>query len=149
MDLRPLTKATVMSKAHPEFGKLFESQLAILVNELFHPNITFPIIDSWVDFIKEDVSWDRSLSRARSGTSFFPFGPHFIANWFHNNATGDTISVPLTISYLNAIDFVFRADSKKLTLDLAINGPTHHSSLYAIKNWIKEKVDNVLPFLPK
>ncbi|KAI9301696.1 coth protein-domain-containing protein [Cunninghamella echinulata] len=149
MDLRPLTKATVMSKTRPEFGKLFESQLTILVKELFHPNITFPIIDSWVNFIQEDVVWDRSLSRARKGSSFIPFGPHNIENWFHNNATGDTVSKPLTISYLTALDFVIRVNSKKLTFDRAINGPTHHSSLYGLKNWIKEKVDNVLPFLPK
>jgi hypothetical protein len=143
MDLRPLTKATVMS---PLFRRTFESQLGILVHDLFHPNVSFPVIDSLIAFLDQDIAWDKQQKHARKGLDFIPIGPHNIANWFHNNSTGDTVSLPLTTDYLVAMDFIIRVN-KDISLKRAIEGPTRHSSLYALKVWIKEKVANVSPYL--
>lgn len=130
----------------PHFRHIFEHQLRILVDQLFQPSKVNPVIDSLVAFLADDVQWDRSLPRERKGRSFLPFGPHNFANWFHNNSTGDTVSLPLTISVINSVDFLVRVNAD-ISFQHAIDGPTHHSSLYALKNWFKEKTDKVRPFI--
>ncbi|KAI8329992.1 coth protein-domain-containing protein [Chlamydoabsidia padenii] len=142
-DIRPLTKATFINGP---FRSVFESQLGIVVRRLFHPDISFPVIDSLIQLLEQDIAWDKSLAHARKGANFFPFGPHLIANWFHNNSTGETVSLPLTTDFLVAADFVIRINVD-MPLQRALDGPTRHSSLYALKVWIKEKTANVMPFI--
>ncbi|CAO3597070.1 unnamed protein product [Absidia cylindrospora] len=144
MNKRPLTKATLMTV--PYFRQVFESQLRTIVHQLFQPSVVNPIIDSHINFIKDDVAWDRSLPRERKGASFFPFGKHNIENWFHNNATGDTVSLPMSFSVINSADYLIRTNAD-ISFQRAIEGPTHHSSLYALKNWFKEKTNKVLPYI--
>ncbi|KAI8099678.1 coth protein-domain-containing protein [Halteromyces radiatus] len=143
IDLRPLTKASL---AVPQLRQVFESQLAIVVQQVFHPNISFPVIDSLVAFLQEDIQWDQSLPRMRQGINFVPFGPHNIDNWFHNNSTGNTVSLPLTIDFIVAADYLIRVN-EDIPFQRAIEGPIHHSSLYPLKLWFSKKTNNVLSFI--
>ncbi|KAL0092379.1 secreted coth spore-coat protein domain-containing protein [Phycomyces blakesleeanus] len=139
ISIRPLMKAVLNV---PSYRTQFENHILTFIDSVYKPSIANQVIDSHVEFLKEDVSWDSSLPRMRKGLNFIPVGPHTLENVIHNNATGGDTSIPLAISYLNAIEFIARLNSK-VSLERAVNGKTRHSSLYALKKWFQVKTDNV------
>ncbi|KAI8890806.1 coth-domain-containing protein [Backusella circina FSU 941] len=128
----------------PKFRKFFEERLALLLEKIFNPDISTPIIDSIADFIRDDVEWDRKLPRARSGLSFVPINsPQAVFDLFNKNQ-GDTkeAGVPMYMSILNAMEYVARVNTY-IPFDRAVDGPTGHTSLYGLKEWIRVKIDNI------
>ncbi|ORY97885.1 coth protein-domain-containing protein [Syncephalastrum racemosum] len=141
---RPLTKALQQNAA---IRQRTNDLMRTLHDNLYSPSVSFPVIDSHVAFIKEDVAWFNSLKPMRSGVSFIPgIGPNPIGNLAHNNVSGDSISTPLSLDLITAADYMIRIQ-KKISLEKAVEGPTHHRSLWAIKQWFKEKSDNVQKYM--
>ncbi|KAI8981471.1 coth protein-domain-containing protein [Pilobolus umbonatus] len=133
--LRPLMVALLNV---PQYRSLFEANLQKIMNTFYELGKAYPVIDSIVELIREDVEWDRALPRARSGINFIPTNIQTILN---NNATGDSVSLPIAANLFSALDFVIRVNDD-INLTRAINGRTLHISLYAIKDWFRDKLDN-------
>ncbi|KAI8086154.1 coth protein-domain-containing protein [Halteromyces radiatus] len=134
---RPLTKAIFRI---PTFQQWFEDQVKYINNQLFTPQVSFPVIDNWVTFLKQDVLWDQSLPRVRTGKNFNNLMGGSSDDG--NDKDSDKMSMPLNFDAGTALDFIHRINSN-ITIDNAINGPTNYKSLLAIKDFIKQKVDNV------
>lgn len=141
---RPLTKALQLN---PAIRQRTDELIRTLHDNLYTPKVSFPVIDSHVEFIKEDVAWFNSLKPMRSGINFIPgVGPKPITNVVHNNVSGDSISTPLSLDLITAADYMVRIQTK-ISLEKAVEGPTHHLSLWAIKKWFQEKSDNVQAYI--
>ncbi|KAI8085487.1 coth protein-domain-containing protein [Thamnidium elegans] len=131
--LRPLMVALMNI---PSYRSLFEKNLDSIITNLYHPSKSFPVIDSVTNLIQEDVTWDKSLPRVRKGLEFLSL------DTILNAGIGGNAGTPLCISYLNAVQFIVRVNAN-VSHKKAIEGKTGHSSLYAIKPWIKEKLENI------
>ncbi|KAI9266333.1 coth protein-domain-containing protein [Helicostylum pulchrum] len=131
--LRPLMVALMKV---PSYRSLFEKNLDSLITNLYDPSKSFPVIDSVTSLIEEDVAWDKSLPRVRKGLEFLSL------DTFLNAGIGGNAGKPLCISYLNAVEFIVRVNAN-VSHKKAVEGKTGHSSLYAIKPWIKEKLENI------
>lgn len=140
--MQPLTKAVLNI---PTYQTLFESQLHYITNHLLLPDISFPVIDSLVVFLKPDIMWDKSLPRLRNWKSFsdvFDMDVHIgddgklCGNDYDKLMKSDAVSMPLGFDLATGIDFVFRMDAN-VTIDEAITGPTNHTSLLAVKEFIQ------------
>jgi hypothetical protein len=127
VQLRPLIIALLNV---PSYRALFEKHLQSIVTTLYDTSKSFPVIDSVVNLIQEDVAWDKSLPHIRKGLEY------------------------LTIDSLFSL---IGGGSEDNIGTKAVNGNTNHASLYGIKEWIKLKLDNyakkttyrpLLPFLP-
>ncbi|CAO3618511.1 unnamed protein product [Cunninghamella echinulata] len=157
---QPLTRATLMV---PTYQKSFELQLRLITEKLLHPSVSFPILDDWKEFIKQDADWDQSLPRLRTGHSSSGFAS-MIHSGSDNNSTktdgdkdnnknGDDkkhekdapMTTPIDFEMKAAVDFFFRLNTP-IPIDKAIDGPLTKSSLWSMKEFIQKKVDNVLNF---
>ncbi|KAI9471011.1 MAG: coth protein-domain-containing protein [Benjaminiella poitrasii] len=136
---RPLIKALLRV---PEYRALFEKHLQTLVNKLYNPTYSDPVIDSIVNFIEEDVAWDKTLPHIRSGLEFLPISLENIINHNYNNQTNQNIGTPSSLSLTTAAEFVIRVNSE-VPFRKAVNGDTGHASLYGVKEWIRVKLANI------
>ncbi|KAI9358761.1 coth protein-domain-containing protein [Pilaira anomala] len=134
VQIRPLMKALL---AVPSYRSLFEKHLDSLVKTLYEPSKSFPVIDSVANMIREDVAWDKTLPRARKGVEFLT--PETIFGGIGGNGNAGT---PECFSLSTALDYLVRVNSD-VSFEKAIEGKTRHSSLYALKPWIKEKLENI------
>ncbi|KAI8382345.1 coth protein-domain-containing protein [Blakeslea trispora] len=135
---RPLIVALLKVR---EYRALFEKHLDSIMNELYNPSVAFPVIDSVVDLIGDDVAWDKSLPHVGKGPEYI--GPVLsnIINHNSNNQSNNNIGLPSSFSITTAADYVIRLNSK-ISFDKAVEGPTGHASLYGVKEWIKTKSEN-------
>ncbi|KAI7868043.1 coth protein-domain-containing protein [Mucor mucedo] len=131
--LRPLMVALLNI---PSYRELYEKNLNHIITSLYNPSKSFPVIDSVYSLLEDDVAWDKSLDHVRKGPEYLT-----LENLF-KDSLGDDAGRPLCISYLNAIEFLIRINSK-ISFFKAVEGKTGHSSLYSIKGWINEKLENV------
>ncbi|KAI7902395.1 coth protein-domain-containing protein [Cokeromyces recurvatus] len=136
---RPLIKALLKV---PEYRALFEDHLQTLIDKLYNPTYSNPVIDSIVNFIQDDVAWDKSLRHIRSGREFLPNFIENIINHNFNNQTNQNQGTPSSLSLTTAAEFLIRLNSK-ISHSKAINGKTRHKSLYAVKEWIRVKLANI------
>jgi hypothetical protein len=136
---RPLTKALLRI---PLFRTYFETAIEKILHSIFDPRISFPVIDSLVDLVKEDVMWDRTIPRINANTDFKnkPVG---------NPEEGEIVptinsSLPLSKnSQRPLLDEIFNPDRQILEYQLLIDGPTPFGSLMGVKEFIQSKYDNV------
>ncbi|ORY98113.1 coth protein-domain-containing protein [Syncephalastrum racemosum] len=146
MQVRPLAKLMV---SVPALDARFRSVLHSIATRIYDPKVSFPVIDSLVEFIRADVAWDTSLPRMRSGLNHIPLigGPNLVQNLLNHDALG-TLSAqqPLSFDAVRAVDFFARVNSH-VDFDMAVQGPTGHSSLYGVKEWIEAKSNNVHSYL--
>lgn len=143
MQLRPFTKLVVTA---PALRARFRDIIQTINSAIYAPKVAFPVIDSLVDLIEEDVAWDKSLPRVRSGINLIPYlgAPNLIGNLRNHNATDDSMSLPLSFDLVRAVDYFERINLPHgVDFRTAVEGPTHHSSLYGVKEWIQAKSDNV------
>ncbi|KAI9302547.1 coth protein-domain-containing protein [Cunninghamella echinulata] len=149
---QPLTRATLMV---PTYQKSFELQLRLIAEKLLHPSVSFPILDDWKEFLKQDADWDQSLPRLRTGHSGSGF-TSIIHPGSENNSTktdsdgkkhekDSPMSTPIDFEMRSAMDFFFRLNTP-IPIEKAIDGPLTKSSLWSMKEFIQRKVDNVLNF---
>ncbi|CAO3699519.1 unnamed protein product [Rhizopus stolonifer] len=123
--------------AIPEYRTMIESQISIMVTKLLDPVISFPVVDSTANLIREDVAWDQTLPRVRKGPSYISGGLRsFLEGKLDSNAI-----LPYSTNILSAIDFIFRIN-KYIDFELAIEGNTGHRSVLGIKEFIRRKVAN-------
>lgn len=133
VQLRPLMVALLNV---PSYRTLYEKNLDSIINNLYNPSKSFPVIDSVYNLIGDDVAWDKTLDHVRKGPEYLT-----LDNLFKDNL-GDNAGRPLSMSYLNAVEFLIRINSKT-SFSNAVQGKTGHSSLYSIKGWINQKLENV------
>lgn len=142
MQVRPLAKLAVNV---PALNARFSGVIHSIATRIYDPSVSFPVIDSLVEFIREDVAWDRALPRVRSGLNHIPFlgAPNLVQNLLNHDALDDpSPQPPLSFDAVRAVDFFARVNSQ-VDFDTAVQGPTGHSSLYGVKEWIQAKSDNV------
>lgn len=120
----------------PSYRVLFEKNLNLIINNLYTPSKSFPVIDSVYNLLEDDVAWDKSLEHVRGGAEYLT-----LENLF-KNSLGNNAGKPLCISYLNSLEFLIRINSK-ISFSKAVEGDTGHSSLYSVKGWINQKLENV------
>lgn len=138
VDSRPLMVAILNV---PEYRALFEKHLESIVNLLYNPVKSYPVIDSVVNLIQDDVAWDKTLPHVRKGSEFFINPLSNLINGNSNNGTNQNQNVPSSFSLTTAAELLIRTNSE-VSFSKAINGKTGHKSLYGVKEWIKTKFDN-------
>jgi hypothetical protein len=128
----------------PKFREFFEGRLVLLIKKIFNPEISTPVIDSIADLIREDVEWDSKLKKARSGLSFVPINsPQAVMDLFSKNHGNEKESgLPMYLSILNSLEYIGRVNTH-VKFQHAIDGPTGHTSLYGLKEWIRVKLDHI------
>ncbi|KAI9283328.1 coth protein-domain-containing protein [Sporodiniella umbellata] len=139
LDKLPLTTALLIV---PEYRLLFERQVSLIASQLLSPTYSFPVIDSVVELIREDVVWDQTLPRVRTGPSYISGG---LEGFIEGKIDANGI-LPYAFDLPLAIDFVIRVN-KNIDLDKAIEGPTGHPSVLGIKEFIQRKLSNYLASL--
>jgi hypothetical protein len=125
----------------PEYRALFEKHLESIVNVLYNPAKSTPVIDSVVSLIKDDVAWDQTLPHVRKGLEYLIDPLANLINGNRNNLTNQNQGTPSSLSLTTAAEFLIRLNSD-VSFSKAINGNTGHKSLYGIKEWIKTKLNN-------
>ncbi|KAI8991448.1 coth protein-domain-containing protein [Mycotypha africana] len=138
----------------PYYRALFERRLSDLITNIYNTDKSYPVIDSVVSLIQDDVAWDKTLPHVISG---YEFVTPTVNNVLHGDFfKKSNIGTPTSLSILTAVDFIIRLNSD-IPFKNAINGNTGHSSLYGVKEWVQVKLDNIkknsgdtslLPFLP-
>lgn len=135
---RPLTRALLRI---PHFRKYYEEALKHIAMSIFNPKISFPIIDSWTEFLREDVEWDRTLTRINADKDFsnppepVSNGGKVIKNTLPRNFPKNTdVGIYKELKHL---------DQQNIDFQDAIDGPTGVDSLFGLKEFIQRKYDNV------
>lgn len=131
---RPLAKALLRI---PYFHKYFEEALRHITKSIFNPKISFPIIDSWTEFIREDIEWDNSVPRINADKDFS-----------NPPRDGKVIveTAPHTFPKNTDVDLyeeLVHLDRHTIDFQDAIDGPTGVESLFGLKEFIQRKYDNV------
>lgn len=134
---RPLTKALFRV---PFFRNYFESALQKIVTSIFEPRKSFPVIDSLVEFLKDDVEWDQSLPRINAGKDF--------KNSPELDPSGGEVFKGSLRNIPKNTDSVLWKEHSKISHEIidfqdSIDGPTGFDSLMGIKEFIQGKYDNV------
>ncbi|RCH99354.1 hypothetical protein CU098_010215 [Rhizopus stolonifer] len=135
---RPLISALLNV---PKFKTLFEDHLKTIMDKVYNPSISYPVIDSVAELIRDDVAWDKTLPHVRKGAEYIDPILTNIINHNFNNQSNQNIGLPSSLSITTAADYIIRLNTD-IPFDKAVNGPTGHVSLYGLKEWIKAKVDN-------
>lgn len=145
---RPLTRAVL---AIPTYRNLFESQILHITTHLLATGVSNSVIDGLVSFLMPDILWDADLPRLRTGQSYSTIYDS-VVHAMGDNATlaagaedlmdSGEMSVPANFDLATGIDYVLRVNAK-VGIDQAIEGPTNFKSLLAVKDYIRQKVDNV------
>ncbi|KAI9482872.1 MAG: coth protein-domain-containing protein [Benjaminiella poitrasii] len=139
---RPLLKILDV----PEFNRSFNQLLINTTNALVNPNATHARIDGLVDMIREDVAWDRSLSRVGENI----FGSINTVGGGSNQTSG-VLSAVIGDAFPSDLDVAAVQDlagriNQSIPLETAVNGPTGHISLAGVKEWIRNVHQNVTRF---
>lgn len=134
---RPLTKAVFRVLS---FRKYFESALEKIVHSIYDPRISFPVIDSLTELLKEDVEWDKSVPKINADKDFEnpPKGDSKEGKTFENTPT--TLPKNTDKQLLKELK-----DKNRRVVDFQkiIDGPTPYGSLMGLKEFIQGKYDNV------
>lgn len=134
---RPLSKAVLRV---PFFREFFEGALKNIATSIFNPEISFPVIDSLTEFLREDVEWDRNVLKINDEKDFSILPESDLTageplNFIPVNMPKDTDSVLLKEHMMIVSD--------KIDFQSSINGPTGFESLMGLKEFIQEKYDSV------
>ncbi|KAF7728353.1 hypothetical protein EC973_006294 [Apophysomyces ossiformis] len=125
----------------PQLKKQFEELLVKLTKELLNPKRMNPYIDSLVNMIREDVTWDQMVPRyAESILKDVGAGQQDPQNVDPN------MFVPPT-DMETTIDIGMRATLNNVNLDMAVNGPTGYISLAPVKEWFARQSEATLKYL--
>ncbi|KAG2237296.1 hypothetical protein INT48_009029 [Thamnidium elegans] len=127
---RPLTRKIF---AYPNYLNKYKEYILKFTQTLVNPSIMFPYIDSVVDMIRPEVEWDQSLQQAGKVTKD-PYG---------EESTEALIN--LVQSY-NPPGMILSSQSRSESFDAAINGPFREITRVNLKDFIREKSENVLAF---
>lgn len=136
----------------PKYRSLFERYLQSIIDTLYEPAKSFPVIDSVVDLIRDDVAWDKSLPHIRKGLEYLTTD---VNNLIGANPKDANAGTPISLSLTTAAEFLLRLNAD-ISFAKAVNGDTGHVSLYGVKEWIQVKLDSIkrktkykplLPFL--
>lgn len=135
IQIRPLTVALLNV---PSYRALFEKNLQSIVDTLYSTTKSFAVIDSVVNFIQDDVAWDKTLPHVREGLEALSLSSltDIIAGGSNGNA-----GRPISFNLLTATDYLIRINSD-ISFTKAINGKTGHSSVFGVKEWIQLKLNN-------
>ncbi|KAF7723902.1 hypothetical protein EC973_001525 [Apophysomyces ossiformis] len=113
----------------PQFKQAFEYLLVKICKDIFDPDVINPYIDSVVDMIREDVTWDQSLPRAPNEDKLEDLVSKV------TSAKPEHVLPPYTID--SYIDLLSRAiPTRSMPLDQAVKGPTGHVSVVGVKEWM-------------
>lgn len=124
---RPLTQKMIQV---PEFKSQFENLLYNVTQQLIHPNILYPRIDSLVQMIREDVEWDSTLPRVN------PDPVIDLSEVFKARNSSEIIVDPKWLSPPMDYDTIMEMQNRSsIDFDTAITGPTHLISLSGVKEW--------------
>ena len=130
---RPITKALFRV---PSLRKYFETVLENVTQNMFNPDISFPIIDSMAEQLSEDVEWDRAVHRINEDKDFSnppesdPHGREVI--------TIGSFKHPKYYQYNHN-----KYESTSIEFQQSIDGPTEYTQLMGLKQFIQKKYDNV------
>jgi hypothetical protein len=130
---RPLMQAILKQ---PEFHQLYREYIMKIRNELYNLDVLGPRIDGIKNMLLEDVNWDQSLPRVSSGSNSLGLS---------NEATMSDYVDRLSVGGLELDweDYRNRIQDPNITFDMAVNGETGYKTLYGLKQWIKNKADDV------
>ncbi|ORY91325.1 coth protein-domain-containing protein [Syncephalastrum racemosum] len=132
LELRPLMNQILRV---PEFQTEFQDLIKNLTQHLVNPKVMNQTIDDTVAMLQEDVAWDQQLPRLNGMN---------ISALQNQELEGSSlgINLPETIDNATVMDFMSRVGSNNITYMQAVNGPTGHSSLAGVKEWIAKKSAN-------
>jgi hypothetical protein len=136
---RPLAKALLRV---PYFRKYFEKTLEKIVHSILDPRVSFPVIDSLAEFLREDVAWDRSIPRVNADKDFNnppkgdPKEGEFIVKKPHSLP-------PFKDTNMTLVKELNDPNREKVDFQTMIDGPTSFGSLMGLKEFIQGKYDNV------
>ncbi|KAI9283280.1 coth protein-domain-containing protein [Sporodiniella umbellata] len=142
---RPLSKQILRV---PEFEAKYRQIIQNTTNQLFNPDATNQRIDDLVNMIKEDIEWDKTLTGVN--TAIFDSVAAGNVSWLIGGG-GSEPAVPTNSTNQPVIDKETILDLidrllHPVSLDIAINGPTGHISLFGVKEWIRNMQQNVSHF---
>ncbi|KAG2171518.1 hypothetical protein INT43_008244, partial [Umbelopsis isabellina] len=130
---RPLVQAILKQ---PELHQMYKDFIIKIRNELYNLDILGPRIDGLHNMLLEDVNWDHSLPKVSSGAS--------------NPGTSNEATMSEYVSRLSVgglqldwNDYKERLQDPNISFDMAVNGETGHQTLYGLKQWIKNKAEEV------
>ncbi|KAG1464740.1 hypothetical protein G6F56_005021 [Rhizopus delemar] len=121
----------------PKYRKRFEEILDIMAVKIMDPAVSFPVVDSVYELIKEDVEWDHSLARVRSGPSWIGGA----LQSFIEGKVDESSIFPYCTSVGGAADFLMRVNSR-IDFHNAVHDAPDHASLLGIKEFFERKVAN-------
>ena len=131
---RPITKALFRI---PSLRKYFEAVLGNVMQHMFNPDISFPIIDSMAEQLREDFEWDRVIPRINRDKDFSkppeadPRGKKIV----HND--GD---VYYPDHYQRSLDGSEKYELTSMEFQQSIDGPTEYIHLMGLKQFIKKNM---------
>lgn len=134
LELRPLMSQILRV---PEFQTEFQDLIKNLTQHLVNPRVMNQTIDDTVAMLQEDVAWDQQLPRLNVMNISALQGQDL-----GGSDMGNGIGMPVTIDNATVLDFMNRCASNNITYMQAVNGPTGHSSLVGVKEWIAKKSAN-------
>ncbi|RCH83871.1 hypothetical protein CU098_005398 [Rhizopus stolonifer] len=131
---RPLVKQIMLV---PEFKQTFTHLLQNITAQLVNPDVTQPRLNDLVNMIREDVEWDQTLARVGKG----------VAMDSDSSVVGDAVgtNMPDGLDMNAVMDLASRLQTG-VPFDIAVNGPTGHSSLSGLKEWISNIHQNTTQF---
>lgn len=130
---RPLMQAILKQ---PEFHQMYKDHIIKIRKELYNLDVLGPRIDSLQNMLLEDVNWDQSLPKVSSGAS---------TPGSSNEATMSEYVSRLSVGglQLDWNDYKERLQDTNISFDMAVNGETGHQTLYGLKQWIRNKAEEV------
>ncbi|KAG1440508.1 hypothetical protein G6F56_011890 [Rhizopus delemar] len=131
---RPLVKQIMLV---PEFKQTFTHLLQNITAQLVNPDVTQPRLNDLVNMIREDVEWDQTLARVGKGVTMDS----------DSSVVGDAVgtNMPDGLDMNAVMDLASRLQTG-VPFDIAVNGPTGHSSLSGLKEWISNIHQNTTQF---
>ncbi|EIE82833.1 hypothetical protein G6F46_011184 [Rhizopus delemar] len=121
----------------PKYRQRFEDILFEIATKIMDTKISFPVIDSVVNLIREDVAWDQALDRVKRGPSYV----NGAVRAFFEHKLDENYILSHAASISATVEYLFRVN-KVVDFDVAINGRTRHVSLLGLKEYFKSKLAN-------
>lgn len=134
---RPLPKALLRV---PFFRNYFENALKNITTNIFDPRVSFPVVDSLTEILREDVKWDQGLARINADKDF--------SNPPERDLNGGKLVGEGPLNRPKDTDPALSKEHSKISRDIidfqsSVDGPTGYESLLGIKEFIQGKFDNV------
>ncbi|KAI9260039.1 coth protein-domain-containing protein [Helicostylum pulchrum] len=134
---RPLPKALLRV---PFFRNYFENALKNITTNIFDPRVSFPVVDSLTEILREDVKWDQGLARINADKDF--------SNPPKRDLNGGKLVGEGPLNRPKDTDPALSKEHSKISRDIidfqsSVDGPTGYESLLGIKEFIQGKFDNV------